>query len=234
MNKNNILYAVIAIVVVAVLVFAFSGRKSTEQTSEVTADPFASNKLAVKNLELNDGSYNVSEEESLIIWAGSKPLITNYVDKGTLLVKSGSFNIENGALTNGEININMDSLVATEVAKGGTEGLTRHLRSADFFDVENHPSATIVLLDVLPESQPEEGYYVFNAAITIKGITNNAEIAAEVYTGEDGRTFILGEASLDRTLWDVRFGSGKFFEDLADNLIDDYFAVEFIFVGIPS
>jgi hypothetical protein len=50
--------------------------------------------------------------------------------------------------------------------------------------------------------------------------------------GENVR--VDADFELDRTLWDVRFGSGKFFEDLGDNVIDDNFRVEAHVVATPT
>jgi hypothetical protein len=36
-----------------------------------------------------------------------------------------------------------------------------------------------------------------------------------------------GTASIDRTKWDIRYGSGKFFSGLGDNMIKDEFEIKF-------
>ena len=38
---------------------------------------------------------------------------------------------------------------------------------------------------------------------------------------------ISGEFNIDRTLFNIKYGSGKFFDDLCDRMIYDDFAIKF-------
>jgi polyisoprenoid-binding protein YceI len=62
--------------------------------------------------------------------------------------------------------------------------------------------------------------------LTIKGITNQVSFPAEVKVEGDVLT-ASGTASIDRTKWDIKYGSGKFFSDLGDNMIKDEFEIKF-------
>jgi hypothetical protein len=44
---------------------------------------------------------------------------------------------------------------------------------------------------------------------------------------ENGKLVAIGETEIDRTKYDIRYGSGKFFEDLGDKMIYDTFTVKF-------
>ena len=62
--------------------------------------------------------------------------------------------------------------------------------------------------------------------MTIKGITNEISFPAKV-SFANGTVKALGTAKLDRTKWDIRYGSGKFFDGLGDKMIYDEFEITF-------
>ena len=56
------------------------------------------------------------------------------------------------------------------------------------------------------------------------------EFPAKV-TIANGEAEATGTVALDRTKWDIRYGSGKFFQGLGDKLIYDEFEVTFVVKG---
>jgi hypothetical protein len=62
--------------------------------------------------------------------------------------------------------------------------------------------------------------------MTIKGITNEISFPAKVSLA-NGTVKAVGTAKLDRTKWDIRYGSGKFFDGLGDKMIYDEFEITF-------
>ena len=44
---------------------------------------------------------------------------------------------------------------------------------------------------------------------------------------KDGKLGAFAEMKVDRTLYDIKYGSGKFFEGLGDKVIDDEFIIKF-------
>jgi polyisoprenoid-binding protein YceI len=96
-------------------------------------------------------------------------------------------------------------------------GLDGHLKNEDFFDVENHPEATIAITSTQAVSDEENGDYVMATAdLTIKDITNT--VTFPIYSEE---SLDVAKITIDRTLWDIRYGSNKFFDDLKDKAIKD-------------
>ena len=110
--------------------------------------------------------------------------------------------------------------------KGGAR-LPRHLKSPDFFDASTYPTAKIVLT----KSEKLEGDATGNnfnvsADLTIKGVTNPVVFPVKIRkSGED----IVVEAAivLDRSKWNVRYGSETFFDNLGNDIIEDNFTVYF-------
>jgi polyisoprenoid-binding protein YceI len=64
----------------------------------------------------------------------------------------------------------------------GTAGRDDHLRSADFFEVENHPTMTFVSTGVV---QKDDSNFVVTGDLTIKGVSKSVELATE-FLGEGG------------------------------------------------
>ncbi len=238
MNKS-ILYVLLAIAAVAILAFIFrSFNTSKTDDNNLTNNDNSQTELLIteidgdKNDELVNGEYFTDVEASMFNWEGRKTLIVGYKDQGTINVQSGFMLVEEGALMSGEIILDMTSLTVDSVGQGGVAGLERHLKSADFFDVENFAEARVTLMSVVPVAENNENGTKYNleAEITIKDISNNVIIPAEVYM-QDSNLVVFGQVDLDRTLWDIRYGSDKFFDNLANNVIDDFFTVGFRFVS---
>ncbi len=66
--------------------------------------------------------------------------------------------------------------------------------------------------------------------LTIKGISKDISFPAKVSIADN---YVNAEAdfNIDRTLWDIKFRSGKFYENLGDNLINDDFNIKFNIVA---
>jgi len=66
--------------------------------------------------------------------------------------------------------------------------------------------------------------------LTIKDISHPVSFIASVEIITD---FLhsLGEIVIDRTMYNIRYGSGKFLQNLGDNLIHDDFVLQFKLIG---
>lgn len=136
---------------------------------------------------------------------------------GTINLQSGWLNIQDNKVISGEFNIDMNSFKETERNKRFEE----HLRSDDFFSVKKYPVAKLVLKSSTPF---EKGTGVVTGSLTIKDITNPLEFKAAMQKNDDG-TWFFANIIIDRTKYDIRYGSGSFFENLGDKTIFDEFKV---------
>jgi polyisoprenoid-binding protein YceI len=109
--------------------------------------------------------------------------------------------------------------------EGTNQKFVGHLKSDDFFSVEKHPNVKFEITSLKAGSSA--GEYTVNGKLTIKGITNDVNFPAKVSVNNGGLVKAVGTAKLDRTKWDIRYGSGKFFQDLGDRMIYDDFEVTF-------
>lgn len=218
-------FSIFVLIVVALIIIysLFQGDKSPTVESPSTTEDQSSED---SELTLSGDIFDVSVEESAVLWEGRKTLIPNYKDNGSLALKSAQIFVDNGIVSGVIALFDMNSIkvLKTSILKDEAK-LEGHLKSKDFFSVEEHPEAKLLITKVSPV-EGKEGISLFSGALTIKGITNDVSGQAEVDVSEE-KVLIKGKVDLDRTLWDVRFGSDKFFDNLANNVIDDFFTVEF-------
>jgi polyisoprenoid-binding protein YceI len=170
--------------------------------------------------------FALDKSESTLKWDASKVTGAHY---GTVDIKHGEIYVYDGVLLAGNVLMDMSSIVVLDLQDPGTNATLRnHLKSDDFFSVENHPESKleIVRFDVIEGAGAEEANYRVFANLTIKDITHGISFDARIIQKDES---IQAHASfdIDRTLWDIRFRSGKFFENLGDNLIHDLFTITF-------
>lgn len=164
---------------------------------------------------INLDSLTVDTEQSTINWVGKK--VTGQ-HSGTLSLKEGSLDIKKGKLTGGSFVIDMTSLKVTD-GSGGAARVESHLKSDDFFGIDSHVTASLKITDV---KDTGAGTFDVTADLTIKGITHPvmfSTLLAENGAGASATAKIV----VDRTKYDVKFRSGKFFDALGDKMIYDDF-----------
>jgi len=161
-------------------------------------------------------SVKVDVAASQITWKGYK--VTGE-HAGTINVKDGSFEYNEGVLTGGTFTIDMASITCTDLTGEYAQKLVGHLKSPDFFGVEAHPTAKIILTKVIPNGVNR---YKVTADLTIKETTKAIKFI--VTTQEEmGKNVATTDIQVDRSEFDVRYGSGSFFDNLGDKTIYDEF-----------
>lgn len=153
--------------------------------------------------------------KSTLQWTGKK--VTGE-HTGKVQLKEGQFSIENNKIAEGKFVIDMASITNEDLEGEWNEKLVGHLKSDDFFGVADHPEATLV---VNSSSKLKNNKATVKGDLTIKGITKPIEFEAN----QNGNTF-SAVITVDRTLYNVRYGSGKFFDNLGDKTIYDDFTIE--------
>lgn len=179
------------------------------------------------------GTYVVVPAESMVQWAGKKPLIEGYVNSGSIGLNEGTITVTDTAAT-GNFTIDMNTLSVSETpTKPGKESaLEGHLKGEGWFDVAAFPTATFEIVEVSPRVDSAATFiYGIRGNLTMKGETHELSFPATIYL--DGNGALHADASLefDRTVWGITAGSGSFFDNLADNAIDDMVALSFKLVA---
>jgi polyisoprenoid-binding protein YceI len=91
-----------------------------------------------------------------------------------------------------------------------------HISSGDFFEVEKFPTANFVITKVVGNQ--------ISGNMTVKGITKAITFPAQIsVTG--GKVAATANITLDRTDYNIKYGSKKFFESIGDKAIFDDFAL---------
>lgn len=141
---------------------------------------------------------------------------------GTVALKSGNLEITDGVLTGGSFEVDMTALDVTDLDGKGKEKLEGHLKSEDFFGTEKFPTAKLVITKVAPKGTP--GDYKIYGDLSIKETTAPITFYANI-AEEMGKTIATANLEIDRSTYDVKYGSGSFFSGLGDKTIYDEFDI---------
>lgn len=175
---------------------------------------------------------DVSSEKSKICWTGRN--LANF-HTGHLKLKSGKIKLSDGILTGGRFSIDMQSIICEDLTdKGMNRGLITHLLSADFFEVSKYPEADFEITgsELLKNVSPGAPNYIITGNLTIKGITNEIKFNCVAGWNTKGLFFAQAAFEIDRTRWNVMYGSGRFFERLGMHLVNDFVTIQlFITAG---
>lgn len=161
-------------------------------------------------MNIESGNYVVEPTASSLGWEAYRKVLGGH--KGTIAIKSGNISIDASGVS-GEFVIDMTKISEGTLPDEEKKKFLGHLLTDDFFSVEKFPTANLKIKEISDTNQ-------VTADLTIKGATNEIKFPA-IFTVSDGLLKVEANFKIDRTLWDIRFGSGKFFENLGDNLIDD-------------
>jgi polyisoprenoid-binding protein YceI len=160
---------------------------------------------------------SVDVTSSQVVWKGYK--VTGE-HTGSVKIKAGDLTMANGTLTGGSFVIDMTSITCTDLEGEWKDKLVGHLQSEDFFNTAEFPTSTLKIARVIP--QDTNGNYKVQGNLTIKGITKPVKFFAEVNANGTSTT-ATASIKVDRSEYDVRYGSGSFFDNLGDKTIYDEF-----------
>ena len=179
----------------------------------VTTFSFTTIKKAAKN-------YAVDTKATTATWIGKK--VTGQ-HNGTISVSSGTLMADGKTITGGTIEFDMNSITCADLTdKGYNEKLIGHLKGDDFFAVEKNPKAKFELTKVTLKSGND---YDVTGKLTIKGITN--EITFPAMIKMDDKTIVtIAKIMVNRTKFDIKYGSASFFESIGDKAINDEFELD--------
>lgn len=169
---------------------------------------------------LNLVNSKIDLQKSTLTWKGGK--VVGGSHEGTLKIKSGNIESKGGKLTGGTFEIDMNSLEVTDIQGGGKAKLEGHLKSDDFFSTDKHSTAKIALTKVKSSGKDK---YNIDGNLTIKGQTHPVSFTATQSTNAEGKSVFTANITVDRSKYDVRYGSKSFFDGLGDNVIKDDFQV---------
>ncbi len=160
--------------------------------------------------------FKVNTSTSVVAWTAHK--VTGK-HNGTVSIKEGVLNMKDGIFTGGSFTMDMATIQDLDQTGEGKAKLEGHLKSDDFFSVSTFPTATLATTKAISQG---DGVYTITADLTIKGITNPVTFDA-IVTNQPNQVNASADIKVDRTLYNIRYGSNKFFDNLGDKAISDVF-----------
>ncbi len=202
-NKPSITYLIL---IIAPLLSGCGGSVKEDNKNKASASPLS--------LHAGDEKYfTIDTSESVVTWKGSS---VEGAHTGYVYISTGELMIENGQLTGGTVEVDMRTI--EDDGHRSDNNLIKHLKDPDFFDVDKFPVSAIAITRVASINVEDKK---ITGNLTIKGITHPVTFSAKTEV-KNGIVKANGKLVIDRTLWGVRYKSGKFYADLADKIISDY------------
>jgi polyisoprenoid-binding protein YceI/rhodanese-related sulfurtransferase len=174
---------------------------------------------------LENRLYRVDTDESLIEWAGRNPNTRHF---GTLKLSEGIISVHDGSIT-GSFTLDMRSIVNNSLAGDPLRAvLEAHLASDDFFFVERFPTATFRIRSARVTDEPTLSFPNIEVMgeLELRGLKQDIELAATLNNLEDGAIVAEAHFDIDRTRWDIIYGSSRFFEHLGIHLVFDLISIQ--------
>ncbi|CAN5386904.1 YceI family protein [soil metagenome] len=180
--------------------------------------------MSFKTIAPHTDVYKVDLSTSSLEWYAEK--VTGK-HNGTIKLLSGEISNTHGNYT-GTFEIDMNSIVDLDLESPEYKAkLEKHLKSEDFFDAVKYPHSKFVMTSVTPLAAAKEGFtHSVKGMLTIKDKTN--EISFDTAIKMEGeKIFATGSAVIDRSKFDIKYGSKTFFADIGDKMIYDDFTLKF-------
>ncbi len=165
---------------------------------------------------LSAQSYKADTDKTMIKWTGEKVTGKHW---GYINLKSGELTLEDGKITGGTFIIDMSSIVDKDIEDDDyNKKLVGHLKSDDFFGVEKYPTAKLVITKA---TDFKDNKADVRGDLTIKKTTESILFTVT----KDGDKY-TAKIVVDRSKFDVRYGSKSFFDNLGDKVIYDEFTLD--------
>ncbi len=164
-----------------------------------------------------DGTYTIPlEGDNYITWVGKKVGGEHF---GKILMSDASLVIKNGLISQGEIIMDMASINIDDIEDAEENAkLLGHLQSEDFFDINNHGTARLLITGTEGASND----LIVYSEITIKDKTMTKKFDVKLSPISENSFGISFNTSIDRTNYGITYKS-KTFDELLDKFIYDEF-----------
>jgi len=174
-------------------------------------------------LSLDDKTYEIVEQSKLN-WTGQN---ANGKHTGEISLNKGILELKDKQL-NGEFIIDMNSIKTLDLTQEqGASYLDAHLKSDDFFLSKLFPQATFSFKNVSLKELPYQTSIncILNGELSIRGISKKQNVNALIARVED-KLVLNARVEIDRTNWDIIYGSSKFFKYLGMHKVFDTIFIE--------
>jgi polyisoprenoid-binding protein YceI/rhodanese-related sulfurtransferase len=176
---------------------------------------------APKEEKAREGRHEIDTEKSVVGWTGRN---ISGAHTGTIGIKEGWLEVAAGHAAKGEVTLDMESIANTDLTDPTwNRMLVAHLKSDDFFDTAQFPTATFQLRQVTVNPRARAGNInaEIDGTLTLKGVTEGVAFPAIIEVLPGGALSAEAHFDIDRTRWNVMYGSGKFYQQLGKHLVHD-------------
>ncbi|MBC6988484.1 MULTISPECIES: YceI family protein [Hymenobacter] len=195
-------------------------------TSSTYAENPAATKTAPRTTKAAGTVYKLQPQLSTLGWDAKA---VTHGHNGTLQFSDGQLVVKGNQLIGGTATVDMKTLKATDITDAENNGkFMGHMNSDDFFSIAKYPTATFKITSVTPikGAAANANNATITGDLTIKGKTNPVTFPAKVGV-KNGVAAASGTATIDRTKYDIKYGSKSFFEGIGDKAIYDEFTLNF-------
>jgi polyisoprenoid-binding protein YceI len=173
-----------------------------------------------------DGWLEIDVAESGVEWVGRNLLNKHH---GRIALKSGKLRFDQGHLVDGEFTLDMRAIKCQDLEGDPLHDvLVAHLMSHDFFDVDLYPEArfVIVAIERVAGATPGAPNLAVRGVLTLKNVSRAVEFIATAGLTTEGKAAAQSAFAIDRTQWNVLYGSGKYFRHLGGHLVNDLIEIQ--------
>lgn len=171
--------------------------------------------------EASTERFVVNVEGSQIEWKGFKPTGTH---NGTISIKNGEISTTDDVVVSGDFVIDMTTITSHDLEGEKKVNLESHLKGTiegkegDFFNVTKYPEATFEITDM---AAIENDRFNLSGNLKIKDVENNITFPVLATVKGDSLVIKSETFTIDRTKWNVNYGSKSVFDNLGDNFVND-------------
>ncbi|MDQ3015955.1 MAG: YceI family protein [Bacteroidota bacterium] len=211
----------LSILLTGLTMTACKEKTNTDATADTTENTTTASSL--------DGTYTIDAANSQVKWQGAKP---TGVHNGVVPISSGNIVLKDGIITSGQIDIDMTGIAVTDLDGDMKNNLEGHLKGIvpgkeqDFFNVNKFPKATYTIKSSAKLDNDPEGTHMINGTLTVKDISKPVNFKAKVQGDGNMLTASTPQFGVDRTEFDIKFKSAKFFNNLQDDFVNDDFKLQ--------
>jgi polyisoprenoid-binding protein YceI len=173
-----------------------------------------------------DGWREIDPLESRLEWVGRNLLNKHH---GQIALKRGKLHFVQGEVAGGEVTLDMRSMTCQDLAGDPLHDvLIAHLKSHDFFDVDLYPEARFVITSTqrAADASPGAPNLTVHGELELKGVSRAVEFVATTGITAEGKAAVQSAFAIDRTQWNVIYGSGKYFRNLGGHLVNDLIEIQ--------
>jgi polyisoprenoid-binding protein YceI len=172
-------------------------------------------------------AYKVDIHRSVLTWIGYY-VFSFSEHNGTINLSGGEIMVDDQQIISGYFDIDMKTIKNLDMSPdNGAKDLENHLMSDDFFATNDFPTARFEIKTTTKIKDAVAGGPNFDVTgdLILKGVKNSLTFPALISFNENGID-AKAKFKFDRTRWNVRYSSGKFFSDIGDGAISDAIGME--------